>query len=50
MQKFKNVLDGLGDYLVNLGTNCELALEGIDSLELKKSKLYQHQVTGNLSP
>ena len=36
MQKFKNVLKGLGNYSVNIGKGLELALEGIDSLEFKK--------------
>ena len=36
MQTFKNVLEGLGNYSVDLGKGCELALEGITSLELKQ--------------
>ena len=36
MQTFKNVLEGLGNHSVDLGKGCELALEGISSLELKQ--------------
>ena len=51
MKNFKNVLEGLGNYSVNLGKGCDLALERIDSLKLKKKKrrLDQFQVTGSLS-
>ena len=36
MQTFKNFLEGLGKFSFDLGQGCELALEGISSLELKQ--------------
>ena len=49
MKTFKNVLNGLGNYAVDLGKVCVLALEGINSLELKKETLGQYQVIGSLN-
>ena len=49
MQKFKNVLESLGNYSIDLGKGCELTSEGINSLDLKKGTMDQHQVIGSLS-
>ena len=38
MQKFKNVLEALGNCLFDLGKGWELASEGINSLNLKKGQ------------
>ena len=37
-QTFKIFLEGLGNYPVDLGRGCELASEGINSLDLKKEQ------------
>ena len=39
MQKFKNLLEGLGNYSVNLDKGCDLALERIGSLEIYKKDI-----------
>ena len=48
IQKFKNVLEGLVKYSVDLRKGYKLASEGIDLLDLKKGTMGQHQVAGIL--
>ena len=49
MQTFKNFLEVLGNYSVDLSKGYVLALKEIRSLELKKKILGQYQMIGSLS-